>query len=595
MQNSNERVEILEKLSGIIPIALGFLMPVFFLTTTTEFFEFNKLALLTVSTLALVLLWTLRLLSGQKIQLSKSMIDFPLILFTVVYVLSTVFSINKTISIYGSQGRWFPSLVGVLTMFLFYYAATPNIKNFKLIKWSLYSLIAGIFVSSFVSLLSYFNIFMGSAVYLKIANFTSSGSITTTAILAALGVVISLGMLAYENLTPAKVLLVLSIIVSFFYLSLVGVLGAWVVLAVGIAGLLLSVNIRLLTSKRFTFIALLGAVLAIVLINVVPATSEVIKNDSFSSEITLPVKESWVVASSTIQNYPLLATGPSTFNINFSRYRPLSLNAGPTWGVRFDKPYNEVFNILATVGIVGIVVALLFTSRFIKLVSTSLKAQEESGMLKILAVGLIALAPAYLFTYATVLNSFVFVYMLSMLIAGFTILKHSKIAEVISINFTSFTSISSLGEDSGVVRKEYFPFRAALPLLALVGFSGYLTYRAYGAEYYMRQSVIAAQNNLGTEIYNNQAKAINLHPGRDTYHNAYAQTNLALANALAAKPDLTEEERRTIQNLIAQSIRSSRVATELVNPLNVSNWETRALIYRSLINVANIAPEWAVV
>lgn len=594
MNNSNQRVVILEKLSGIIPVALGFLMPVFFLTSTTEFFEFNKLALLIVSTLALILLWTLRLLNGQKIQLSKASVDFPLLLFTAVIILSTIFSVNKTISLYGSQGRWFPSLFGVLTLVLFYYAATPNIKTVKHIKFALFSLLAGIFVSSFVSILSYFGIFLGSASYLRIVNFTFSGSVTTAVILSALGTVLSIALLTYEELTPVKIFLVLTTIVNFFYLVLTRQVVGWVVLVAGIAGILLIVNIGNLIKKRFTFIVMLGALLAIVLINVVPGTSEILRNDQFGTEISLPIQESWIVASSTIQNYPLLATGPSSFNMNFTRYKPLSINAEPTWTARFDKPQNELFNILATTGIVGIVAVLILGVRILKLVGDSIRVQDETGMISTAAIGLISLTPAFFFTYATVLNSFVYMYLLMLLVSGLVALGHINLAEVVSIKFTSLTSISSLGGDSGTIRKEYLHYVASLPLFALIGFAGYLTYRSYAAEYYMRQSVVAARNNLGTEIYSNQAKAINLHPGRDTYHNAYAQTNLALANSLASKPNLTDQEKQTIQNLIAQSIRSSRVATEIVNPLNVANWETRALIYRSLINVANNSAEWSV-
>ena len=42
MQISDSNISIYEKLSTFLVIALGTLMPVFFLATTTEFFEFNK-------------------------------------------------------------------------------------------------------------------------------------------------------------------------------------------------------------------------------------------------------------------------------------------------------------------------------------------------------------------------------------------------------------------------------------------------------------------------------------------------------------------------------------------------------------------------
>lgn len=125
-------------------------------------------------------------------------------------------------------------------------------------------------------------------------------------------------------------------------------------------------------------------------------------------------------------------------------------------------------------------------------------------------------------------------------------------------------------------------------------YAGYLGYKNYAGEYYMRQSLQAAAKNDGTMTYNMQRNALAVNPTRDNYHSTYAQTNLAIANSIASNAELTDTDRQTIQNLIAQSIRSVRVATEVVGPLNPSNWETRALVYRSLINVAQNASDWAI-
>jgi tetratricopeptide (TPR) repeat protein len=110
----------------------------------------------------------------------------------------------------------------------------------------------------------------------------------------------------------------------------------------------------------------------------------------------------------------------------------------------------------------------------------------------------------------------------------------------------------------------------------------------------MRQSLDAAAKNDGTTTYNMQRLALTVNPTRDNYHTTYAQTNLAIANSIASKTDITDTDRQTIQDLIAQAIRSVRVATEVVGPLNPSNWEVRAMVYRSLINVAQNASDWAI-
>jgi tetratricopeptide (TPR) repeat protein len=67
-----------------------------------------------------------------------------------------------------------------------------------------------------------------------------------------------------------------------------------------------------------------------------------------------------------------------------------------------------------------------------------------------------------------------------------------------------------------------------------------------------------------------------------------------LANSLAAgKKEITADERKTITSLIQQSIREAKIAVAL-NPSKVTNIETLATIYKSLIPLAKGADVWAV-
>ena len=57
---------------------------------------------------------------------------------------------------------------------------------------------------------------------------------------------------------------------------------------------------------------------------------------------------------------------------------------------------------------------------------------------------------------------------------------------------------------------------------------------------------------------------------------------------------MTDADKQTIQTLVTQAIGNARLATEVYSPLNAANWETRALIYKSLLNVAQNASDWAI-
>jgi len=122
---------------------------------------------------------------------------------------------------------------------------------------------------------------------------------------------------------------------------------------------------------------------------------------------------------------------------------------------------------------------------------------------------------------------------------------------------------------------------------------GILTYsKIYIADYYFAQSLVAANQNQGTNTYNLQIKAINSAPQIDRYHLSYSNTNLALANALASQSDLTDQERQNIAQLIQQAIREARLSTQL-NPNKASNWINLANIYRQLVNFAEGADQFS--
>ena len=337
MNSNNQNILIVEKFSKLIPVILSFLMPLFFLPITSEFYEFNKFALLLVGTLLLAVTWIIKLIAGQKIDFTKSSVDLPLVVLTVTMALATIFSLNKTVSIYGSQGRWFPGLFPMLGFLFYYYLATPVLKETKTVKLTLTGLIAGSTISTLVAILSYFQVYLSSADFAKLPNFTLAGSVTTAIVLAATALVTSVALLAYEKNTQVKVLLVVAGLVNFFYVALTGTVLGWAMLIAGVLALFIFVDFKgFSTSKAFSMV-LIGGLIAIALLNIAPNTRNVLHNTDVAAEIELPFNESWIVATSTIRDYPLLATGPSTFYLNYSRYKSLEINNMPIWNVRFDS------------------------------------------------------------------------------------------------------------------------------------------------------------------------------------------------------------------------------------------------------------------
>lgn len=229
-----------------------------------------------------------------------------------------------------------------------------------------------------------------------------------------------------------------------------------------------------------------------------------------------------------------------------------------------------------------------------KLANQTKFTDSREGLTEVLSLSLVALMSSFLFTYASVASTFMLFTLLALLVAAHTYIdEHSRVAQISSIGAKDIQAVASLG-DSSAINKEYSKFIFGGVIILAVVYGGYLWSKNYMGEFYMRKAVLALISNDGAAVYENQRKAITANPTRDSYYNSFAQTDLALANNIAGKENLTDAEKQTIQGLISEAITTTRVTTEAINPLSAANWETRALIYRSILNVADNASEWAV-
>ncbi len=588
----------LEKSTYYVALVLAFLMPIFYLPITTEFFEFNKLTLLTLTTVVLLTLWAIRLLTTKKVIFVKSPLNLPLMLMGGVIVLSSIFSLSQYISIFGKYGRWSPSLFSYSIVIAFFYTMALSNATKKWVEKILIALVAGITLSSVVALLSYFGINLISSTYAQSANFTLTGSTTTTALIAAVAMIIALNQLLNTEATLLKVVWMQVLMVNSIIIGLYNTLPAWVFLLVGAAVLLVQTKRDLLKKNNPFLLATLGIVSAIILVVSLPQTREVIKNENFSRESVLSFTDSWIVSSSTVTDFPLLGSGAGTFSLNYNRYRPVRLNSTDLWNARFDKPFNEVFNVMGTLGIIGIVVFAFLLIRLTRFALRNRTGDENESVSIVLGSIIVGLVVGHFFTYATVLNNFILFLSLGLLTSIYALnnKRGDSYVEMIQLSLSSLSSIALIGsltESSDSRKRETFQYLAIIPLIAFAGAVSYYTYKAYAGEYYLRKSIEAALVNDGTQTYENQRKAINYNPQRAEYRNTYAQTNLLLAGNLAKKENLTDAEKQTIQTLIAQAIREVRLSTEAINPLAVGSWEVRAGVYKSLIGVAENADQWA--
>lgn len=263
----------------------------------------------------------------------------------------------------------------------------------------------------------------------------------------------------------------------------------------------------------------------------------------------------------------IFGVGPDNFITAYSKFKPILLNANKFWTIRFTASSNELLTIAASMGFLGLLPFLWLLGLISKTILS-----KTANIRPAVKLGL-----------------------------GLTLLLHLLIPANLAVWLLTFVfmalaakncprKITSLKEYKGAV---FLPKAVSLAMTtaALVGL--YALSNFIRADLAFAKSLKAAVENKGTETYNLQIKALKLNPYEIRYRIAYSNTNLALANSLASKEDLTDEDRKNISQLVSQSIREAKAAVAL-NSKNVNSWENLAAIYRNLINFAQGADSWAV-
>ncbi len=498
-------------------IILAFLIPLFFLPLTTEFYEFNKNVLLIGMAGLLFVGWGLKMLSEKKVAFKSTPFDLPVLGLAAAFTLSTLLvSVNKW------EALWLPGGTGtILALTALYFILTNNLE-----KEFLGRAINAFFLSAAVLALVAVYQFIGvgqvlvpanaGLEWLRVKTFTPAGGPLVLAVFLGVILILTLGRI-YAGWKNQK---------SLFDGGSVGLLVILVIVASGL-GLTLY---QLLTTAK---------------------------------PILLPLTAGWFVALEAFKRFPLLGVGPENFLVAFTQGKPISLNLGELWAVQFGVSANYYLQVLTTVGILGLGALLILLWRVIKKGLGEKGADSRELVLCLLAVFLIlALLPANLLLLVT------FYLLLGLL--GTTL------------------TTSEIKKESN-----WLPTVLFLVIILAVGASFYGMGRVFAAEVYFRQSLEAAAKNLGTDTYNLQVKTIQTNPYNDLYHIAYSQTNLALANSLATKKDLTDQDRQNVSQLIQQSIREAKAAAAL-DPGKAQDWENLAAIYRQLINVAQGSDQWTI-
>lgn len=281
------------------------------------------------------------------------------------------------------------------------------------------------------------------------------------------------------------------------------------------------------------------------------------------------LQTSWEVTVGALAKSPLFGMGPGNYLSAFNQFRPVSYNATDLWSVRFTTATNFYLTLITETGLLGLAAILILLFSVYKEFRLGLKFEKLALIAFLLLLVIFPTSPVL----------FVPLFTLLALLSG-------SEEKVISLNTISVGASAKFASKVPSI---------ILGLLILAGVTAadYFGARIVIAEYTFTKSLAALNANDAKGTYNLMQRAVNQNPKVDRYHTSLAQVDMAIAQSLSTKKDLTDEDKQIITQLVQQSINEAKAGVTL-NPGRSGNWEVLAQIYRTIMPFAQGADNFAV-
>jgi len=434
--------------------AVFLLIPLAIAGDTSELFEFNKMWLAFSLGIIIAVSWIIKSIVKKEFRIQRTPLDIPILLFLLSLFLSTIFSWDRHISVWGYYSRFNGGLLSIILYIFFYYAFVSNIINkddgiFKtpveaVKRFLNLSIITAVIVSLW-GLPSHFGydptclVFRGNLdvscwgtdFQPRIRIFSTLGQpdwlAAYLAILLPVSIALFLEHFKFEPNGKLKVnrLAVFYFISSLlFYVDLLYARSRSAIIAVGISMSILFIAYFYLKRKEIKIINFAGPLLIVLLITFfVGLPFSFLSRFSYSevkNRISPPPPAKtqtktekpapqhsgelggtdsgkirllvWKGAIEAWKNNPIFGTGVETFAFAYYKYKSPAHNLTSEWNFLYNKAHNEFLNYLVTTGTFGTLAYLLMIGWFLYLSTKKLltRIRKKEHENLLLPVSLIA-------------------------------------------------------------------------------------------------------------------------------------------------------------------------------------------------------------
>lgn len=483
-----------QNLISKLVLVLVVLLPIFYLPLTFSSLVFSKIYLVYIFGLLIVAYFCYYAFFEKRINKKFTFIHGVIFLILISYLISAAFSINQSISFFGRDFT-LDSLVTVLFLFVI-----SLIISFTYPKKDVFALVfLTVVTSSFVSLIQIIHLFLPSLPSLGILYSSTSnlvGKLNDLSLFSVIGVLISLVSLEYLKLSKKfrysliimTTINLLVIMFVNFYLSLYIMVFAVTFLALR----------NVVANRQITGFSIAGFCIAVLSLSFIlfgsKINSFIIPTTNLGYvEVRPSISATSHVSKESLKNNLLFGSGPATFEVIWSRYRPSNVLQSEFWNLDFRYGHGIIMSFVVTLGVVGFLIWSLFIlSLFFygikALFSSHLDIQNKFLLDSVAIVTMVIWLINFVYIPTTVLFSLGFIFTGVFLV----LLVDSKL-----IQYRSLKLDNSLIKIMSIILLIVFIFIFWIQTLKFI------------SHIYFQQSAVAATSGVGTsEIKSIVSKSI---------------------------------------------------------------------------------------
>ena len=564
---------VLDKIMALSIFMLFLGVPLFFTGLTFQGLAFEKQIYFYFWLLLALVVWAARAVITGEMKIRRTPLDIPILAFWLIYLIATIFSLDRWHSFWGFFGDPSRGLMNVTALVIVYYILLSNF-NKNILKWSVTAIVASGLIVSIWTTLGVLGIKFLPAKIMNLAPLSLIGSLSGLGVYfaALLPILITVifklrsdEKMSFLSRNIFTGILFFAVVLDLFLLLTLYAFIPWIAVLVGMGFFLIFILAQIIRpTQNLTWLPMIAfvAVLIILMIGTVK-----IARVNLPAEVSPNYKLSWEVAQNALKAKPVLGTGPATYGYDFSLYRAKDFNLNALYNLRFYQGTGIIFEALPTIGILGGVSLVVLLLSFISVAIYLLASQRNKD--KVYSLGFIT--SSLIFLYAAVTGRIegtivILAALIGAMAIGF-ILKESDAQE-------KFINLSLKASPK---------FALALAFVFMVVSAGVAFLFVFIGKVYVADLYAGAALREGTVSeagsFTKLARAANLNGREGRYFTRIGQELMVLANTEVLK-DRSEMDIEAVRRYLNNSIASSVQGKNLM-PKDVLAVESLAQIYEN--------------